>query len=611
MNALHPIVAAAALSASCAAFCATVAQCGGIRVECAAPGEWRFSLSESENKGGIAVYRLVCESQQEMKPPRFTVECFRPAVEMQHRWTPVFGWSIRAEPDWASWYSVNRTMPLVSRFADDQTNRETVAVGEARKDLTVTSGFDEHKFGPVDRFSFFCGVENVCQRYSVDIRIDRRMVFWSEAVEDAAGWIDSKCGLPPVPAPPESVWKPLYSTWYAHHHAIDCGKLLEELGIAASLGMKTAIIDAGWQMGDDDAPPYSVTGDWNPEPSKFPDMAAHVADVHALGIKYILWCSVPFAGYGTEAHNRFVGKFLYSDDRRRTSCFDPRFPEVRDYIAGKLADIARKYGFDGFKVDFVEQFETRAYGGDPAVKENFSGRDCRTVPEGVEKLVAEISGRVRAVRPEVMFEFRDPYFGPVMRRYGTMFRVADCPGSLRRNLSGIVNLRLVCRGSCVHGDMIRWADGETPEMAARYVLSSILGTVQYSAALGGLGERHLAMLRHWIAFSKKHEDALQRGNLRPYAPQNGYPAILSSYGGENVLLISSGDFAASVPESGKTYALNNTGSGCMTLKCTKDFTCRFFDTFGEAAGETLVPAGISEVRIPVSGYAILEQKEVK
>ena len=49
--------------------------------------------------------------------------------------------------------------------------------------------------------------------------------------------------------------------------------------------------------------------------------------------------------------------------------------------------------------------------------------------------------RLTKIKTDVLIEFRQSYIGPLMRKYGNLFRAGDCPGS--------------CPGSCCSGS----ADG--------------------------------------------------------------------------------------------------------------------------------------------------------
>jgi Melibiase len=87
------------------------------------------------------------------------------------------------------------------------------------------------------------------------------------------------------------------------------------------------IVDDGWQITSNERG-YAYTGDWEPTPEKVPDMRAHVDRVHALGMKFLLWYSVPFVGRHSKAWERFSGMLLQEIERLGASVLDPRFSEA-------------------------------------------------------------------------------------------------------------------------------------------------------------------------------------------------------------------------------------------------------------------------------------------
>ena len=84
-----------------------------------------------------------------------------------------------------------------------------------------------------------------------------------------------------------------------------------ECAEAARLGMKVVILDDGWQC-DDIERSYASCGDWRVSARRFPDMRGHVARVHGLGLKYMVWFSMPFVGEKTAA--RYAYAILNSPD---------------------------------------------------------------------------------------------------------------------------------------------------------------------------------------------------------------------------------------------------------------------------------------------------------
>ena len=290
---------------------------------------------------------------------------------------------------------------------------------------------------------------------------------------------------------PDAAFDPLYSTWYAYLQDVRAKELEEEAGLAASLGMKTMILDDGWQKVDSTTF-YSATGDWMPVPSRFPDMKAHVAAIHRAGLKYMLWLAVPFVGDESKAWTQFKDKALSIQGDKspgRTAVLDPRFPEVREYLIRTYERVVGEWDFDGVKLDFIDQFIQPK--DDPAAKDGFVGRDYRSVPEAVNRLMKDVLTRLQAIKPNVLVEFRQHYMGPAILQYGNMMRVADCPADPCANRKRMCDLRLTSGGIAVHSDMLVWSRNETPEGAALPILNVLYSTIQYSMILKTINPQHI------------------------------------------------------------------------------------------------------------------------
>ena len=60
------------------------------------------------------------------------------------------------------------------------------------------------------------------------------------------------------------------------------------------------------------------------------------------------------------------------------------------------------------------------------------GRDFASVNEATDRMMTDVLAELRRVKPDVMIEFRQPYIGPLIRKYGNMFRASDCPNIVPR-----------------------------------------------------------------------------------------------------------------------------------------------------------------------------------
>jgi alpha-galactosidase len=312
-------------------------------------------------------------------------------------------------------------------------------------------------------------------------------------------------------------------------------------------------------------------------------------------------------GEKSENFKRFHGKYLYFNKRYRAGVLDPRFPEVREFLASLYENAQKEWNVDGFKFDFIDSFAIA--GKDPAIEQEYRGRDFRVIPDAVNVLLAEIVRRLRKNNPDVLIEFRQNYMVPVITQYGNIIRAADCPGDRQANRIRIADLRLTSAKAAVHSDMLEWNVAMTAEEAAGTVISSIFGVVQYSMMLSELPNDHLRMVKHWIDFCSKHEEALYHGKFYGYSPECGYLQLCSEDDNEKIIGVYGNDYVVNLGLSKKqAIILNGTGKDGLCIETEMGKECEVYDTFGGKVTRCKVPSGITRVSVPIGGYVILKNQ---
>ena len=574
---------------------------GELALQCDEPGAWRIGIERRIAPDGAEIAEIVAEAPAPAAPPRFKASLVIPQAGMHYMWQP-YAQDFSLQPNWASWAMIWTTdvahgIPLYALFDGSDMCHFSAALGESLRPVVASSGIHEEESLVDLAFEFFTVPEAPLDRYSTSIRFDTRPTALADAVRIAAAWVAEAGGHVPCKVP-DGAFEPLYSTWYCFHKDVFGKDVEEELALAARLGMKTAILDDGWHT-DEIVWDYSRCGDWKVAPRRFPDMAAHVRKVHELGIKYMMWYSVPFVGLDSAAAERFKGKTLYV--RNGSHVLDPRFPEVRRYLIDTYVTAMRDYGLDGLKLDFIDSF--RINGEDPAVADDYAGRDEKSVPVAVDMLMKEVHAKLAEINPDVLVEFRQQYVGAAIRQYGNMLRVGDCPGDMRRNRVAIAIMRLTSGETAVHSDMLEWNLSIPAEEAALHVLNSIFGVVQYSVMLRKAPESHLRMIKHWIEFSRRHCNALLKGRFTPRHAELMFPEIEAEDDAERIIGIYDDGRVADCGDLAKpTLVLNATASGRLILRLAGPAKVEAFDTFGDAAGGFTPEAGLAEVACPPGGY---------
>lgn len=80
--------------------------------------------------------------------------------------------------------------------------------------------------------------------------------------------------------------------------------------------------------------------------------------------------------------------------------------------------------------------------------------------------------------PDGLLEYRQPYLGPAIRRYGNMIRAIDCPGEMQKNIVRTAMLRLTSGDTAVHSDMLEWNRTASAEDAAQSILASLFSSIR-------------------------------------------------------------------------------------------------------------------------------------
>ncbi len=560
--------------------------------------KWEFT-SEAD---GTELLTVALKAKKSAPPEPFTLDLVFDRNGAVGRWTPSADRSTKyLAPDWDGTFETDLAFlePVVCFFAPDGTNSAAFAVSEARRKLKLTAGV--HGSGKLHcHIAFFTVPEAPLDAYSFSLRIDRRKLPYHEVLQDISAWYAAMPEFRPFPIP-EAAWEPVCSSWYSYQQNIFDHELETECRLATDDGMKTLIVDDGWQT-DNNCGGFAYCGDWEVSKRRFPDMKAHVDRIHRLGMRYLLWYSVPFVGIKSKNLQRFEGKYLYFRDDLDAWVLDPRFPEVRDFLAGNYERAAREWNLDGFKLDFIDCFSRK--GEDPAVKENYAGRDYKTVSEAVDRLLAEISGRLRRINPDVLLEFRQHYFGPLMRRYGNMLRAGDCPNDVISNRLRTIDMRLFCGNTPVHSDMICWGLEETVEQAASQFLNILFSVPQVSMKTAQLPESHRNMLRFWLRFWMENREILMHGTLNPLYPQWNYPLIYAENKHNCVAALYCAGLTVRLDSSGSRLLciVNATESERVIISLTGPaITLNAFDAEGKPCGSRTLKPGLQEVNIPVSG----------
>ena len=224
--------------------------------------------------------------------------------------------------------------------------------------------------------------------------------------------------------------------------------------------------------------------------------------------------------------------------------------------------------------------------------------DCQTVEEAVQRLLVEIEEELAAVKPGLLFEYRQNYIGPAINRFGNMLRVADCAYDALTNRIGIVDLRLMGYPVAVHSDMLFWARSEPVSLCAKQLLNILFGVPQISVILADSTEEQKQLLRHYLDYWTENRDILLHGTFRPLNPEMNYPSV-SAESVEKRITVLYADLPCVWDGKTADVFLNGDEDGLILENASGGAAkIRWFDCFGTQLGSMEADAG-TIVRVPV------------
>ncbi|MEU8763322.1 glycoside hydrolase family 36 protein [Streptomyces sp. NPDC048659] len=524
-----------------------------------------------------------------------------PCVGATAYWTPSTTAGRWLPPSWTVPRTVSLALgaPVASLVGTGDRALCTAAAGETGAPVRVGAGVVEES----GEFAFVFEQELTPDGPPLTLRVDLSGRHYAATLQDVTDWWAEGTAHPGV-APAARL--PAYSTWYSLHQNVDAATVERQAALAAAVGCGSVIVDDGWQTADR-ARGYGHCGDWEPNRTAFPDLAAHVAEVRRGGLAYLLWYALPFIGRHNDAWDRFKGLILREEPNLDAAVLDPRHPEVRAHLVDKVSRAVEDWGMDGVKLDFIDRFAVADAPPAPP------GADEATVHEGVRRLLAELDTRLRRTRPDVIVEHRQPYVSPGLWPYATMVRAVDCPLSPAENRQRTIDCRLLAGPLAVHADMIMWHAGETPEGVAVHLVNALFSVPQISVDLAAQTQDQLAAVRFWLDVFRRHADVLQQGALEPARPDLGY-ILVRAHARDTTVVGRYAPVPVAVPEEAGARVLVANADADPTVLLTAARPGRALalvqDCRGEILSDTVLElvAGANPVPVPTGGLLTLTRQ---
>lgn len=568
-------------------------------------GSFKHEFASTEIENELQIITLTLKSDQAASPPKFNVKWNIPSLDIYQYWNS----NIRT--DKVTYYGndvrsrASSQVPLISYMNNGDQNRFTLALSDALNKINTYSWLREEDSKFYFSVELFSEPHHKIKEYELEFRIDRRDIPFYTAVNECTNWWAEMENYNPAPVP-DMAKMPMYSTWYSFHQNLDVEEVIKECKLGKEIGLEAVIVDDGWQTMDNKRG-YAYTGDW--EPDRIGNMNAFVDSLHAFDMKVLLWYSLPFIGEKAKLYDQFKGMYLHHWESQGTWVLDPRYPKVREHIINTYETALINWKLDGFKLDFLGWF----YADEKTDLSAQNGRDYASVNEATDKLMTDIMLRLRKLKPDIMIEFRQPYIGPLMRKYGNMFRAADCPNMEVVNRVRTTDLRISSGNTAVHSDMFVWHKDEPVESAALQILNILFSVPQLSVKLDSIPEVHFKMAAFWMKYWKENREVLLDGHFIPSDPGALYPVLRSSKNNKEIIALYTDQFVNI--DAAETDAID-----FINAKASTDIIVNFKFNFGEANvlvfdcfGENLqeysikIKEGPIKFSAPPSGYIQLKR----
>lgn len=449
-----------------------------------------------------------------------------PISDVQQMWTPDMQTPFLERKWWISKASAPQSsMPCIAWFNMAESNVFFFGAAALEWDCLVESKINQERGVYEVKLTVAAG-SGVLKPF--DVTLDRRAVPWTQSVDE---WRDS---LPYARGTyPAAAWEPAFCSWYAVHAALDAQWVERTAAIAVDLGFGTFILDDGWSY--DEAKRvspetiktwYRDVGAWDSfSPVKFPDFRRHRERMRKLGLNYVVWVAPYFLGSRSAAFRR------WGYDRRPNvnvvegnALTDIENQAMMESVADQLVRLMRDSELDGLKIDFLDAVK-------PSVADPHGARSI--------EYIADLMKRLREVKPDGVFEFRQDYATPITASLATQFRAGDVPFEWQANLLRIAQIRLTMGdGIPIHSDPIYWADSETDDNVSRHFMAAMAGVPMLSMDMEKMSPERRAAVRRWMRLYRETVAPFQRdGKWSVFYRNGGLVGLVGKLSGKSLVIV--------------------------------------------------------------------------
>jgi alpha-galactosidase len=323
-----------------------------------------------------------------------------------------------------------------------------------------------------------------------------------------------------------------------------------------------------------------------------------VRAVQELGLRYVLWVGPFMIGDESWAAERYAHLLQGHDERLHYSQLSPWYAATSEIVGDLLERLVDDYRLDGLKLDFIDAVQPTPRPQDA---------DYATLGEGLYTTLCSAVGRLAAQHPELLIELRSSYTNFAGRGYGNLYRASDVPFNFAWNRWQVTMMRLLIPDRAAHLDPAIWHPQDSDENVAVHMINLICSVPMVSVELDCYPQSHLDLVRHWIAFYKRHRQAIVHGRFEPLLRLGHVPLI--RFGGEDETIVGVYEDFAFTLAAGPLplWLLNATTRPYLELLPGEDgihgsYVVTRCDKFGRVLGRSRIDFPVDRLEVEVGGY---------
>jgi alpha-galactosidase len=394
---------------------------------------------------------------------------------------------------------------------------------------------------------------------------DARPLNWFQTIREYSRWAERAANLR-VMKPPPAAFEPIWNTWYPFGFNINQEIVLRNAEFCRQIGLRNLLIDAGYQnplTGGLAAAEWNqfvdYTGDWTPNPQKFPDFRKMVELLHRQQQFVTVWVALFMLGKKTKAYREARGMLRRDTSGKEQSYLCPCHTETPQYLARTFLKLAKDYDLDGFWLDFMDNMHAPCYS---------SHLHFTNSPgEGYNRCLAAVRDAAMEYKPDFLMETRMRMANVNAKQFVNVMETSDMPFDFDLNRSMGVMVRSFSEGVASKLDPIQWHIRESEEnVAVCCATVTLTGIPVFGVDLRLLPESHLRIIKAWMRFYRQHQDVLSRGELEPCGFASLFPQLQVREGRKAFLYIgSSSTTPVSVEGARQIYIINASGRSRMVI----------------------------------------------